>query len=717
MHSRLPQSALLQPCHALTFLALLSIALLCAPVNATVDYDTPSLSRDIAEAAANAAQKPFTHPRPASLTPDDDAAPAAAIPPESGGEVHWPLNPLEELHNALETMQSRYFELWLGQWPSAIDWTAAVMSTFVSATLHSLTRSLEYVLPGAERPAVDGQRIENEIGRYFSQSVAYYFGEDAFSLRMQAYDDMLWVVLGWLESIKFIDVHARRHYGHHRDARHGSWYGAQFAPGFAHRAHIFYNIASAGWDTELCGGGMTWNPRLTPYKNAITNQLFISASIGMYLYFPGDDNSSPFMGQSQSAGGSGGGGDDGDGGLPTARPHDARYLAAAVRGYEWLRGSNMTNDQGLYVDGFHITDWGKNGTIGTGKCDERNEMTYTYNQGVLLSGLRGLWEATGERWYLEDGHELVRNVIKATGWAEHEERRRRRQRRHRGRGRGGGGGDGGRHHRPHHSEDEDDDEEVVVELDDERETREDPSKWHGMGRAGVLEEQCDAAASCSQNGQTFKGIFFHHLTLFCEPLPLRARVPGGITHGADPATASLHRQSCKEYATWVAHNARMALRSRDAEGRFGMWWGAAAAANSDGDDDDDIVVEVPPLPVGAVDYRNDEEVLLGGGLWLPIRDYDWSSNNGGGPPKVGDGLPSFMEFGDDDAVVAGGKATGGSVSSSSSSSRLTSSMKVRKSGAEVRDKNDRGRGRTVETQGGGVAVVRALWEFVNMYRE
>jgi len=38
-----------------------------------------------------------------------------------------------------------------------------------------------------------------------------------------------------------------------------------------------------------------------------------------------------------------------------------------------------------------------------------------------------------------------------------------------------------------------------------------------------------------------------------------------------------------------------------------------------------------------------------------------------------------------------------------------------KAKAHVADLNDRGRGRTVETQGGGVAVVRAMWEFVNLY--
>lgn len=593
----------LRLCRALTL-----IALLCPPAIAALSPEK-SLS----------AQKALLEPH--------DPESFAIFPPDNSHDAHWPINPLEELHGALETMQSHYFELWLGQWPSAIDWTAAVIGTFVSATLHSLTRSLEYVLPGAEHPAVEGQRIENEISKYFSQSVAYYFGEDAFSIRMQAYDDMLWVVLGWLESIKFINLHANRHFKRSGPAR--AWYGKQFAPAFAHRAHIFYDIASAGWDSKLCGGGMTWNPRLTPYKNAITNQLFISASIDMYLYFPGDENDSPFM---QTMG------DGGDGGLPSVRPHDRQFLAAAVDGYAWLRGSNMTNAQGLYVDGFHIHNWGKNGSIGTGNCDERNEMTYTYNQGVLLSGLRGLWEGTGSQWYLEDGHELVRAVIAATGWTASESERKKRE-------------------------------------------------WHGMGRAGVLEEACDAAATCSQNGQTFKGIFFHHLTLFCAPLPLTPVVPG-VTHGASRATAQLHRQSCKEYATWVAHNARMALRTRDDEGRFGMWWGAPVSGV-----DAEEEVEASPLPLGAVDYRNNES-LPEGRMWMPLSEYEWSTEEEDGPP-------SFMGF---DPVAGSLGGAGGR-------------SKRGESRAEIRDKNDRGRGRTVETQAGGVAVVRALWEFVNMYRE
>lgn len=620
--------------------------------------------------------------------------------------AEWPLNPLEQLHYALETMQSRYFELWLGQWPTAIDWTAAVLATFVSATLHSLTRSLEYIIAGSERWVKEGQRIENEISLYFSQVVAYYFGEDAFSLRMEAYDDMLWVVLGWLEATKFVTLHASRHYK--SLGPEANWYGRQFVDAFAHRAHIFYDLASEGWDTELCGGGMTWNPRLTPYKNAITNQLWISASVSMYLHFTGDSNPSPFMAS---------------GDIPFARPHDPKYLQAAVDGYAWLQSSNMTNALGLYVDGFHIHNWGKNGTIGTGKCDTRNEMVYTYNQGVILSGLRGLWEGTGSLEYLEDAHKLIRNVMNATGWR----------------------GTPPPRHDPN-----------------DPSSPHPPPRWAGLGRGGVLEDLCDSRGNCSQDGQTFKGIFFHHLTSFCTPLPLQPLVPG-LTHRASPAVATLHRQSCKLYASWVAHNARHALKTRDDEGRFGAWWGAPSGSAASGNDDHPFskledVFDVH-FPVGAVDYRNNKTLLLEpqpegneaepGSIWIPPHDAP-SSPSSHSPLLHPPSLLSLLPSGTGSAADVRGSIADASRALSAGAMRRrlgTTQSAVREreqrmmeeeerhggkrrqrqrqtegedgwqwQSAGVQDANDRGRGRTVETQGGGVAVVRAMWEFVDMYK-
>ncbi|KAK4697874.1 hypothetical protein P7C71_g271, partial [Lecanoromycetidae sp. Uapishka_2] len=304
--------------------------------------------------------------------------------------------------DALEIMESHYFEVSHGTWPKAIDWTAAVMGTQVSATLAAMS---EYTAANPSPSLEQARDHENLLNRYFTQITSFYFGENAFSLRTQAYDDMLWVVLGWLEAIKFIDLHSHLH-DSASDLRNTSeWYARQFIPQYSHRARLFYDLASRGWSTDLCGGGMTWNPYLAPYKNAITNQLYISASMAMYLHFPGDSNSSPFLKGSH---------------LPPAKAHDVRYLDNAVKAYKWLKGSGMRNEQGLYVDGFHIKGWrgGKNGSNGTGNCDLRDDKVYTYNQGVLLSGLRDLWLATSDRSYLQDGHELVQNVITATGWTD-----------------------------------------------------------------------------------------------------------------------------------------------------------------------------------------------------------------------------------------------------------------------------------------------------------
>lgn len=110
---------------------------------------------------------------------------------------------------------------------------------------------------------------------------------------------------------------------------------------------------------------MLWSPYLLPYKNAVTNELFIAASVGMYLHHPNGNET---------------------------------HLRAAVNGYRWLTGSGMRNDAGLYCDGFHMTER---------RCNRLNRMLYTYNQGILLSGLRGLWEATRDEGYLVDAVQLV----------------------------------------------------------------------------------------------------------------------------------------------------------------------------------------------------------------------------------------------------------------------------------------------------------------------
>ena len=59
----------------------------------------------------------------------------------------------------------------------------------------------------------------------------------------------------------------------------------------------------AGWD-EVCGGGLWWNTKRT-YKNAITNELFITLAAQLHERTPGDQE----------------------------------YLSWALRGWEWLTGA------------------------------------------------------------------------------------------------------------------------------------------------------------------------------------------------------------------------------------------------------------------------------------------------------------------------------------------------------------------------------------------
>jgi len=504
------------------------------------------------------------------------------------------------LIEALDVLQDAYYEVWQGIWPTSIDWTSAVIGTYVASALSTLSEYASESLESAEY-------TENMINKYFSQLVGSYFGQDVFALRQEAYDDMLWVVLGWLEAIKFIYAHSARQY--QLSTGQFRWHGTQYIPAFAHRARIFWDLASAGWDTKLCNGGMIWSPYLTPYKNAITNELYIAASISMYLYFPGDENASPF-GYNLSI-------EE----YPPANPRDPKYLAAAVEGYKWLAASNMTDSIGLYVDGYHVSNWSKDLPYNSTKpleCDERNEMVYTYNQGVLLSGQKGLYEATGAFSYIDDGHRLVQNVIAATGW------------------------------------------DLTTDTAPNDKAEGKLEKWRGLGRGGVLEEACDASGHCSQDAQTFKGIFFHHLTLFCSDLPDMLAIPNVPDHKDNVISHSI---SCGRYKTWIRHNAAAAMTTKNSFGKFGMWWGAPIEAPSNsGDDWYDNTVEIPP---SAVDYRNQ------------------------GAPK----------------------GWGGEVRRS----HISEDFVYSRGEVGVKDLNDRDRGRTVETQGGGLSVLRAVWELADKY--
>jgi len=107
-----------------------------------------------------------------------------------------------------------------------------------------------------------------------------------------------------------------------------------------------YDKIAANWD-DTCGGGVWWTTD-HGYKNAITNELFLTLSARGYL-----------------------------------RTGNQTYLENAKKSWAWLESSGMRTSTGLYNDGLVF-----------GTCLNNNGTTWTYNQGVIASGLAALAVAT-----------------------------------------------------------------------------------------------------------------------------------------------------------------------------------------------------------------------------------------------------------------------------------------------------------------------------------
>ncbi|KAF2089547.1 glycoside hydrolase family 76 protein [Saccharata proteae CBS 121410] len=538
----------------------------------------------------------------------------------------------------LATMQQQYFNGCT--WQSSTQWTGATIQTHMTSAMISLSSYMDYQVPpeGVSGLSGDAYVHESLIRSYFDQIVEYYYSQQTMEFTTENYDDMSWLALGWLEAIKFIGLHSALHYGdQYNNASSASvFYGNKYVPAFAHRARLFSDLVNHGYDDfeVLCSGGIVWGPYVAPYKNSITNELYVALNMGMYQYFPGDyDPGTSYIVNSSNACVDQTYGAVTNPQVPQAlnasspplmpiAAHNKTYLDRAMAGYNWLTTINMTDAQGLFTDGYHLSDWNSvTNTSASNKCDERNEMVYTYNQGVLLSGIRGLWETTGDSTYLSYGYSLIDSVINATGF--------------------------------HASN---------------------SSAFMGLGRGGVLEDLCDANGDCSQDAQNFKGPFFHHLKLFCAPLPAEPATRN-ITFGDADEQSRAHASLCSDYTSWIAHNAGAAYATRNATDDYGMWWGPpAGTTNVSSTTQSNVQSNDPRLyyGAGAIDYRDDRQLLFA----LP---------EFGADPQKEKGLFKGMEKVNGSEYRTAGTASG------------------------TADVNDRGRGRTVETQSGALAVFDALY--------
>ncbi|CAF3355854.1 unnamed protein product [Rotaria sp. Silwood2] len=167
------------------------------------------------------------------------------------------------------------------------------------------------------------------------------------------YDDHQWFLLAWMQ-IYNVDGNIK----------------------YLHRAALIYDIISErAWSTKSCQGGIQWCPT-KDYKNAITNELFLLSSMRLHPY-------ATLLGKPLTY-----------------------YLDWALKEWQWFQNSGMINDDYLINDGLSSTN-----IINDNKCVNNNQTTWTYNQGVILTGLALLYNATRNSTLIDIAQNIADSTI------------------------------------------------------------------------------------------------------------------------------------------------------------------------------------------------------------------------------------------------------------------------------------------------------------------
>jgi predicted alpha-1,6-mannanase (GH76 family) len=130
---------------------------------------------------------------------------------------------------------------------------------------------------------------------------------------------------------------------------------------------IFEDITN-GWSME-CGGGLYWKKGLN-FKGTISNSLALTLATKLYLA-----NTKDINGRS--------------------------CLQWAIDIWQWMNEVELFSEYGLLQDGIRNRD---------GICEVKSNV-YTYNQGVVLTGLVNLYHITGEEHYMQRAHKLAQSAI------------------------------------------------------------------------------------------------------------------------------------------------------------------------------------------------------------------------------------------------------------------------------------------------------------------
>lgn len=80
-------------------------------------------------------------------------------------------------------------------------------------------------------------------------------------------------------------------------------------------------------------------------------------------------------------------------------PGGSKYLNQAVEVWQWFKASGMINSENLINDGL------------TPDCQNNGQITWSYNQGVIIGGLVELHKAIGSDTYLEEARKIADAVL------------------------------------------------------------------------------------------------------------------------------------------------------------------------------------------------------------------------------------------------------------------------------------------------------------------
>jgi len=134
---------------------------------------------------------------------------------------------------------------------------------------------------------------------------------------------------------------------------------------YLNMAKLIFTDMTTGWDST-CGGGLWWSKDRT-YKNAIPNELFLQLAARLHNLTPADQGT-------------------------------GSYLDWAQREWSWFKATGLINAHGLINDGLK-------------DCKNNDDITWTYNQGVILGGLVELNKATGDPSLLDQAQVIADAAI------------------------------------------------------------------------------------------------------------------------------------------------------------------------------------------------------------------------------------------------------------------------------------------------------------------